>query len=77
MRVHRESESQSLPHSSNLANYELGPIIDSISMTDDDIRELQEAEDLARRFLRWDLAADGSESTKETLRKMMEEVASL
>jgi len=43
-------------------------------MTVDDVRELQEAEELARRFLKWNLAA-GSELTKETLRRMIEEVS--
>jgi hypothetical protein len=61
----------SLSH--HLGKFEIGPIIDAITMTEQEIRELKEAEDLARCFLKWDLRQPRGkeETTRGVLTRML------
>lgn len=54
-------------------NYEMSKLLDT-RLTPDEAAELERAEDLARRFLSWDIGAEG-EDTLETLKNMLDEVA--
>ena len=66
-----ESSGQdNLDQSELISSHELGQLLDE-EMTDQEKRDLEESEEICRRFLQWDLRADMGIDVKEKLREVL------